>query len=107
LIRSLIDEFKAVRERYEFSLKEKKRLYKFADLIGKAILTIRAQDFSQDSARKLNQIANLIRMMYRKDETICRIMHDISDAVSGTITFGDITKLEELSKEFRTYIRKN
>ncbi len=86
--------------------KEKARLYKFADLIGKAILTIRAQDFSQDSVRKLTQIANIIRNIYYQDKDIGRIMHGITDAITGTITFGDVTKLEELSKEFRDYIRK-
>jgi len=101
-----IEQIKAEHQ-FKLSPQEKARLHQFADLIGNSILVIRAQDFSEDSARKLHKIANIIRRIYRQDRVIVRIMSEISDAITGHITVGDIRKLEDLNLEFRNYIRKN
>lgn len=88
------------------SQKEKVRLNRFADLIGKSILTIRAQAFSDEAAQKLQRVAHLIMNIYRQDNETVEIMSQMSSALTGKINEEKIKQLEALNLRFRTHIRK-
>ncbi|MBI4159242.1 hypothetical protein HY500_03210 [Candidatus Woesearchaeota archaeon] len=84
----------------------KARLFDFADLIEDAIVTIKAQAFSDDAARNLQSIARIIMEIYSRDETIKGIMHKMISALTGEIDSNKTNLLSALNKQFRDHIRK-
>lgn len=85
--------------------KYKKRLFDYADLIEDAIVTIKAQAFSDESARNFQRIANLIMQIYGSDNKIVEIMHKMINALTGTIDAEKTSVLSALNKKFRNHIR--
>lgn len=84
----------------------KKRLFDYADLIEDAIVTIKAQAFSEESARNFQKIAHLIIRIYNNDKTIVRIMHKMIYALTGVIDAEKTSILSSLNSEFRNHIRE-
>lgn len=98
---------KTEKKQQPLSQKEKIRLNRFADLIGKSLLTIRAQAFSDEAAQKLQRVAHLIMNLYRYDNEIVEIMSQMSSALTGKINEEKIKQLEALNLKFRSHTRKD
>jgi len=102
-----------IRRQEPLSRKEKIRLNRFADLIGRYILKIRAQAFSKDSkieaeetAGKLQRVSNIIMNIYAWDYETVKLMSQMSNALTGSISEEKIKQLEDLNIRFRNHIRK-
>lgn len=94
------------KKQQQLSPKEKTRLHRFADLIGKSLLTIRAQAFSDEAAQKLQRIAHLIMNIYNWDDETVEIMSQMSNALTGKINEEKLKQLEALNLRFRNHISK-
>ena len=105
----MIDLFKKgkIKIHEPLSRKEKVRLRRFADLIGKYILMIRMNARDTDTQHKLERIANIIRNIYSWDKDIEKIMNGFSDALTGNIDNRKIELLINLNVLFRKHINNN